>query len=81
MNKTLSLVIVLLLLVIGSLGVMYFGRLDKGGLNFATNDSTQGGAETATDTSNSQLEADLESIELEDPSADFTSVDSDIDGL
>ena len=80
MHKTLSVVMVLSLLVIGVVGVTYFAGQNKGGLNFATNESTND-IETSNNTSDTALEADLASIQLEDPSKDFTSVDSDINSL
>lgn len=65
------------------MGVMYFAKSDKGGANYSTNESTPSGAESTadTDTTDTSLDADLGEVELEDPAADFTSVDSDINSL
>ena len=81
MNRFLSVVIVFVLLGAGVAGVTYFANQNKGGLNFATNESVNDTSKTSNDTSDTALDADLGSIALEDPTMDFTSVDSDISSL
>ena len=85
MSKILSVIIVLVLLGLGVMGVTYFAKQNKEGLDDSATESTPTSLESTASSgndSNIQLDADLAEIELEDPEAELkTTVDSDINSL
>lgn len=83
MSKVLSVVIVLLLLGLGAIGVMYFAKSDKGGMNYSSNESTPSSttATSPADTSSEALDADIGNVQLEDPTGDLKGVNADIETL